>query len=219
MVLRSLMRVLSSAGHQVRGYGSSEDFLAHGAAGADGCIVMDMCLPGMTGLDLQKHLVSKGCRQPIVFVTGKADVVSTVQAMRAGALNFLLKPVEAETLIGSVDEALRRNAVECRSRDRRDHVLQRLATLTPRERQVFVQVVNGRMNKQIAAEFGVGEKTIKVHRGRVMHKMGAQTIAQLVRMAEQIQSPADSDIDGVDTLGHDTPAREHAATRCPSVLE
>lgn len=197
-VLRSMMRVLSTTGHEIRGYGSSEEFLSRKDAAvdtdadADGCIVMDLCLPGMTGLDLQQQLLARGQAQPIVFVTGKADVTTSVRAMRAGACNFLLKPVEAEALIESVQEALQRSAFERRRKARQDLVQARLATLTPRERQVFQSVAAGLMNKQIAAQFGVGEKTIKVHRGRVMHKMGAQTVAQLVRMAEQVRSTADS---------------------------
>ncbi|MET0985954.1 MAG: LuxR C-terminal-related transcriptional regulator, partial [Steroidobacteraceae bacterium] len=136
-------------------------------------------------------------------------VPSSVRAMRAGAMNFLTKPVEAETLIGSVQEALHRGAFEQRRRTRRDIVLQRLETLTPRERQVFEAVVWGYLNKQIAASFGVGEKTIKVHRGRVMHKMQAKTLAQLVRMADGIRESAMSDdweIEVNETFGHAVPS-------------
>ena len=203
-VLRSLMRVLSGAGHEVRGYNSSEEFLAQCGQDDAGCIVMDVCLPGMTGLDLQEHLNARGCVQPVIFVTGKADVSSSVRAMRAGAMNFLTKPVEAETLIGSVQEALHRGAFEQRRRTRREIVLQRLATLTPREHQVFEAVVSGYLNKQTAAAFGVGEKTIKVHRGRVMHKMQAKTLAQLVRMADGVRESAaedDWDLGADDTFG------------------
>lgn len=192
-VLRSMVRVLSGMGHEIHGYTSSEEFLSNMDADADGCIVMDLCLPGMTGLELQQQLLKRGHARPIVFVTGRADVADSVRAMRAGACNFLLKPVEAEALVTSVQEALQRSERERRKRIRREIVQVRLASLTPRERQVYQGVVAGLMNKQIAARLGVGEKTIKVHRGRVMHKMGAQTVAQLVRMAELMHSTAEGE--------------------------
>lgn len=192
-VLRSLMRVLTNAGLEVRGYESPHEFLSQVDGESTGCIVLDVNLPGMTGLDLQQQLVLRGCVQPIVFVTGHADVPTSVQALRAGALHFLMKPVEAQALLDSVHEALRRSAVELRKRIRRASLQQRAATLTARERQVFEGVVGGLLNKQIAAQFGVSEKTVKVHRGRVMHKMGAHTVAALVRMADQVRSAEDQD--------------------------
>jgi FixJ family two-component response regulator len=185
-VLRSLMRVLSNAGHRVRGYASPHEFLSQRDCTTPGCVVIDLCLPGMSGLDLQEQLTRDGCLQPIVFVTGNADVSASVRALRAGALDFLIKPVEAQALLHSVHEALRRSAIDLRKQMERSVVQQRVGSLTPRERQVLDGVVSGLLNKQIAAEFGVSEKTIKVHRGRVMHKMGAHTIAQLVRMADQL---------------------------------
>ena len=185
-VLRSLMRVLSNAGLRVRGYESPHEFLSQVDGAAAGCIVLDLCLPGMTGLDLQEQLTRNGCVQPVVFVTGNADVSASVRALRAGALDFLIKPVEAQALLESVHEALERSAIELRKRINRQMAQQRVATLTPRERQVFEGVVSGLLNKQIAAQFGVSEKTIKVHRGRVMHKMGVHTVAQLVRMADVV---------------------------------
>jgi FixJ family two-component response regulator len=185
-VLRSLMRVVSNAGHRVRGYASPIEFLSQRDCTTPGCVVIDLCLPGMSGLELQEQLTRDGCLQPIVFVTGNADVSASVRALRAGALDFLIKPVEAQALLDSVHEALRRSAIDLRKQIERSVVQQRAGTLTPRERQVLDGVVSGLLNKQIAAEFGVSEKTIKVHRGRVMHKMGAHTIAQLVRMADQL---------------------------------
>jgi FixJ family two-component response regulator len=185
-VLRSLVRVLATTGHAVRGYTSSEEFLAQYSSDTAGCIVMDLCLPGMTGLELQQHLLARQCTQPIVFVTGKADVSSSVRAMRAGAVNFLTKPVEAEALIDSVHEALRNAEIRLREHTAMVLIRRRAQTLSRRERQVFERVVSGRLNKQIAAELGVGEKTVKVHRARVMSKMCAQSLAHLVRMADQI---------------------------------
>lgn len=195
-VLRSLMRVLSNAGLQVRGYESPYEFLSQVDAASSGCIVIDLCLPGMTGLDLQQQLTRNGCLQPIVFVTGNADVSASVRALRAGALHFLIKPVEAEALLESVYEGLQRSAIELRKRINRSVLQQRAAMLTPRERQVFEGVVRGLLNKQIAALFGVSEKTVKVHRGRVMHKMGAHSVAQLVRMADQVRSCDELDESG-----------------------
>lgn len=193
-VLRSLMRVLSNAGLQVRGYESPHEFLSQVDGASIGCIVLDLCLPGMTGLDLQEQLTRKGCLLPVVFVTGNADVSASVRALRAGALDFLIKPVEAQALLESVHEALQRGAIELRKRINRLVLQQRAATLTPRERQVFEGVATGLLNKQIAAHFGVSEKTIKVHRGRAMHKMGAHTVAQLVRMSDQLSSCDDQDL-------------------------
>lgn len=190
-VLRSMMRVLSNAGLQVRGYESPHEFLSQVDSATAGCIVLDLCLPGMTGLDLQAQLTRSGCLQPVVFVTGNADVSASVRALRAGALNFLLKPVEADALLESVHEALERSAIQLRRRINRSVAQQRAATLTPRERQVFDGVVSGLLNKQIAAQFGVSEKTIKVHRGRVMHKMGVHTVAQLVRLSDQVRPAGD----------------------------
>lgn len=187
-VLRSLMRVLSNAGLRVRGYASPYEFLSHFDGESTGCIVIDLCLPGMTGLDLQEQLKRNGFWQPIVFVTGNADVSASVRALRAGALDFLIKPVDAQALLESVNVALQRSAVELRKRISRSVMQQRAATLTARERQVFEGVACGLLNKQIAAQFGVSEKTIKVHRGRVMHKLGAHTVAQLVRMSDQLGS-------------------------------
>jgi FixJ family two-component response regulator len=192
-VLRSLMRVLSNAGLKVRGYGSPYELLSQIDGSSAGCIVLDLCLPGMTGLDLQERLAREGCLQPVVFVTGTADVSASVRALRAGALDFLVKPVEAQALLNSVNEALQRSAIELRKRINRSMAQQRVTTLTPRERQVFDGVVSGLLNKQIAAQFGVSEKTIKVHRGRVMHKMGVHSVAQLVRMADQARAEEDSD--------------------------
>src|SRR5262249_29389935 len=156
-VLRSMMRVLSNAGLKVRGYESPNEFLSQVDSTSEGCIVLDVCLPGMTGLDLQEQLTRNGYVQPVVFVTGNADVSASVRALRAGALDFLVKPVEAKALLESVNEALQRSAIELRKRVNRSVVQRRAATLTPRERQVFEGVVNGLLNKQIAAQFGVSE--------------------------------------------------------------
>jgi FixJ family two-component response regulator len=194
-VLRSLMRVLSNAGLRVRGYECPLEFLSQvDREESPGCVVLDLCLPGMTGLDLQQQLRRMGCVQSVVFVTGNADVSASVRALRAGALHFLTKPVEEQALLESVHEALRRSAIEMRRRINRSVAQQRAATLTARERQVFDSVVSGLLNKQIAAQFGVSEKTVKVHRGRVMHKMGVHSVAQLVRISDRLRPADDEDV-------------------------
>ena len=138
-VLRSLMRILLNAGLQVRGYECPYEFLSQVDKDSSGCIVLDLCLPGMTGLDLQQQLTRDGCVQSVVFITGNPDVSASVRALRAGALHFLTKPVEAQLLLESVNEALRRSAIELRKRIDRAAALQRFTTLTSRERQVFTK--------------------------------------------------------------------------------
>ena len=218
-VLRALMRVLTAAGHQVRGYGSSEEFLAAQAPACwmEGCIVADVSLPGMTGLDLQERLRAQECAGTFVFITANPDVPSTVRAMRSGALNFLIKPVDAKALVDSVEEALDRSAKDRTRRARLEVLATRIDTLTARERQVFELVVCGRLNKQIAWEFGVGEKTIKVHRARVMRKMGAQTLAQLVHMADELH-PTSNEVPERATASDDSSdnVRAHAAPLRPA---
>lgn len=216
-VLRSMVRLLSNSGLRVRGYSSACELLAQLDGGTSGCIVIDLCLPGMTGLDLQQRLMRNGCLQSIVFVTGNADVSASVRALRAGALDFLIKPVEAQALLQSVHEALERSAIELRKRINGAVAKRRAETLTPRERQVFEGVVDGLLNKQIAAQFGVSEKTIKVHRGRVMHKMGVHTVAQLVRISDQLSSSEEQEPRALAASARSAP--QNVECRCPAVME
>ena len=186
-VRRALARLLRAAGYTTRSFGSAIEFLASGEAPLSaGCIILDLAMPGLNGLELQECLIEYGCHRPIIFLTGNGDISKTVRAMKAGAVNFLTKPVDDRELLAAVEEALRVDAVERAAWSTRHSVSERLGTLTRRERQVFEQVVAGRLNKQIAAELGIVEKTIKVHRARVMRKMNAGSIVELVQLASLV---------------------------------
>jgi FixJ family two-component response regulator len=182
-VCRAMSRLLRSAGYRTRTYGSATTFLAEHDADVSGCLILDLAMPGHDGLEVQAMLSSSGCRRPVIFLTGNASIPMTVAAIRAGAVNFLTKPVSERHLFEAVEEALRIDAAERSDGRWRHAVRQRLASLTPREREVLEHVVRGRLNKQIAADLGTVEKTIKVHRARVMHKMGARSLAELVQLA------------------------------------
>jgi FixJ family two-component response regulator len=183
-VRRALARLLRAAGYTTRSFGSASEFLVSGEARlCAGCIILDLAMPGLNGLELQQCLTESGCHRPIIFLTGNGDISKTVRAMKAGAVNFLTKPVDDRELLAAVEEALRLDAAGRAAWSTRHLVSERLNTLTRRERQVFEQVVAGRLNKQIAAELGIVEKTIKVHRARVMRKMQAGSIVELVHLA------------------------------------
>lgn len=173
-VLAAIGRLLRGSGLQVRTFASPQAFLAQHAAQDRGCLVLDLSMPGTSGLELQEALAAEDCPLPVVFLSGHGDVVSSVRAMKAGAVDFLTKPFEAEALIAAVRQALDRDCVSAR-----------VASLTPREREVLGHLVEGKLNKQIAAALGASEKTIKVHRARVLQKMAARSIAALVRMTER----------------------------------
>jgi FixJ family two-component response regulator len=183
-VLTAVARLLRSAGLEVRTFSTVEAFLAeHGDQ--PGCVVLDLFLPGDNGLRAQQALVAAGWNAPVIFLTGNADVRSTVAAMKGGAVDFLLKPFEAGALLDAVKTAIERDRAARALRGERAAVERRLGTLTPRERQVLACLLEGRLNKQIAAELGAAEKTIKVHRARVLEKMKARSIAALVQMIER----------------------------------
>jgi FixJ family two-component response regulator len=183
-VQRALGRLLRAAGYDTRTYGSASDFLiSDEARKAGGCIILDLAMPGLNGLELQQCLVEAGCYRPIIFLTGNGDISKSVRAMKAGAVNFLTKPVDDNALFAAVAEALAIDAARRAASTTRQIVGERLKRLTPRERQVLEQVVAGRLNKQIAAELGTVEKTIKVHRARVMRKMEAGSLLELVQLA------------------------------------
>jgi FixJ family two-component response regulator len=186
-VRRALARLLRASGYTTRSYASANEFLVSGEARLSaGCIILDLAMPGLNGLELQQCLVASGCHRPIIFLTGNGDISKSVRAMKAGAVNFLTKPVDETELLAAVEEALRVDAAERAAWNTRHSVSERLSTLTRRERQVFDQVVAGRLNKQIAAELGIVEKTIKVHRARVMRKMHAGSIVELVHLASLV---------------------------------
>jgi FixJ family two-component response regulator len=179
-VVVALTRVLQADGFRVQSWTSASAFLEEHDANAHGCLVADVRMPGMSGLDLQRLLSARGIERPIIFVTGQGDMLTAVQAMRAGAMTFLPKPVKREELLMAVSEGLAMDA-RCRESSRERHdILGRLSRLTPRERQVLNLVATGMLNKQIAAALGAAEKTIKVHRGRIMDKMQVRTAVALV---------------------------------------
>jgi FixJ family two-component response regulator len=183
-VQRALRRLLRAAGYDTRTYGSASDFLVSDEAQqSSGCIILDVAMPGLNGLELQQCLVKSGCSRPIIFLTGKGDISQSVRAMKAGAVDFLTKPIDDKALFAAVAEALTLDEGRRAASATRQVVAERLNRLTPRERQVFEQVVSGRLNKQIAADLGTVEKTIKVHRARVMQKMQASSLLELVHLA------------------------------------
>jgi FixJ family two-component response regulator len=185
-VRMALSRLLGLAGYRVRAFDSAESFSEDHDAEAPGCLLLDVCMAGVSGPELQHTLANNGLARPIVFLTGQGDIQTSVHAMKQGAVDFLTKPVDDARLFAAVEEALRRDADQRLKRSIRNIIRQRLEVLTPRERQVMGQVIRGRLNKQIAAELGTGEKTIKVHRARVMSKMKVRSVAELVQLAAQV---------------------------------
>jgi FixJ family two-component response regulator len=187
--LRSaLARMLRAQGYEVRTYGSAGDFLLTPPAAGPGCLVLDVRMPGPSGLDLQQALERRAEALPIIFVSGHADVPSSVRAMKAGAVDFLTKPVVPEVLLQAVATALERDRAARSARDAVAGAKARYAALTERERAVFERAVAGRLNKQIAADLGIAESTVKAHRGQVMEKMGAGSIAELVQTADLLRA-------------------------------
>lgn len=184
-VLRSLARLLGSAGMQVRAFASARSFLDEVGTDASGCVVLDLAMPGQDGLELQQVMFERGYGLAVVFLSGKGDVPHSVRALKRGAVDFLTKPVDGEALLAAVRDALERARQARQARTERLEFERRLATLTPREREVLHYAVSGRLNKQIAHELGTVEKTIKVHRSRLMRKLGARSVAELARLADR----------------------------------
>jgi len=184
----ALRRLLRSVGLQARLHGSVPEFLSAGPPAGPACLVLDVRLPGQSGLDLQRELSSSGIRLPIIFITGHGDIAMSVQAMKGGAIEFLTKPFRDQDLLDAVQSGLEQDRRQ-RERDRAvEQLLSRYSALTPREREVMAAVVAGRLNKQIAADIGVSEVTVKLHRGNLMRKMGASSVAKLTQMAERLKS-------------------------------
>lgn len=183
-VLRALTRLLRAAGRDVRPFASQREFLGQHDPAAPGCLVLDVAMPERNGLDLQRDLVASGAERAVVFITGHGDVPTSVRAMKAGAVDFLTKPFNDGQLLAAVQAAIDQDADMRRARSERREVELKLATLTLRERQVLEHVVAGQLNKHSASALGTVEKTIKVHRGRIMRKMGAGSLVDLVRMTD-----------------------------------
>jgi FixJ family two-component response regulator len=186
-VLKSLSRLLRASQFTVGTFGSPQEFLERHDPHTPGCLVLDVAMPGLNGLELQEALRVKGSAIPIIFLTGHGDIPMSVQAMKGGALDFLTKPVHDKDLLKAVEAALEKDRIERQSRVELDDIQERLATLTPREREVLNHVVSGQLNKQIANDLGTVEKTIKVHRARVMEKMKVNSVAELVRLTERLK--------------------------------
>ncbi|MGZ7070854.1 MAG: response regulator transcription factor [Candidatus Angelobacter sp.] len=183
----ALQRLLRSVGLEVRTFTSAQEFLSAKLQDAPGCLVLDVRMPGMSGLEVQQRLAAAGICLPVIFLTGHADIEMTVRAMKAGAVEFLTKPFHEQELLDAIQAALQRHRIERKNRAEHSALRTRYHSLTPRESEVFSLVTCGLLNKQIAAELGASEKTIKVHRAHVMHKMNAGSLADLVRMAEKLQ--------------------------------
>jgi FixJ family two-component response regulator len=190
-LVKALGRLLVAAGHRVEGYGSAEAFLQGHDPGASGCAIIDLGLPGMDGFELQASLAAGPVARPVIFLTGHGDIPSSVRAMKAGATDFLTKPVDAVELLAAVAGAIERDAAAREERARRDVLQRRFDSLTPREREVLEHVVAGRLNKQIAGDLGAAVKTVKVHRGRMMKKMGVTTVVDLVHLVSYLRAAAE----------------------------
>ena len=183
----ALVRLLGAAGFEARGYASTGEFLLKPLPDRPGCLLLDMRLPGPSGLELQASLQQHGITLPVVFLTGHATVESSVRAMKAGAVDFLTKPVKREVLLDAVQRALARDATQRASRIDADRLKMLFASLTPRQREVFHRVVAGKLNKQIADELDIAERTVKREREQVMAKLGANSTADLGRLSELLQ--------------------------------
>lgn len=185
-VRHALRRVVRSRGIPIETFPSAEEFLERGVTGARGCIVLDLRLPGLNGLALQEKLASLECDMSIVFISGHGDIPTTVKAMRKGAIDFLPKPFDDTDLLEAIIRAFSRQEAQRSEQEAIQEQFARIEELTPREKEVFHLVVKGLMNKQIAAVLGIAEKTVKIHRARVMAKTGSVSLADLVRLGERI---------------------------------
>jgi len=184
---RSTERLIRLAGFRVRGFASAGEFLAAGRARRPSCLVLDVRMPGLSGLDLQRKLARGGNATPIIFITGYGDIPTSVKAMKAGAVEFLTKPFRKQDLLKAIKQALARDRAALAEQTRLADLHGRYESLTPREREVMQYVVSGMLNKQIAGKLNTVEKTIKFHRAHIMQKMGAESFAGLVRMAGDLR--------------------------------
>src|SRR5467141_2458502 len=182
----AISRLLGVVGLQVQMFPSGQNFLASTLPDVPGCVVLDIRLPGLSGLDLQQEMIEKGIHYPIIFITGHGDIPMSVQAMKAGAAEFLTKPFRDQDLLDAITLAIRRDRAARKDRAALSELREHLTSLTPREREVMTLVVAGMLNKEIAFELRISEKTIKVHRGQGMTKMQAGSLAELVHMADKL---------------------------------
>src|SRR6266566_1512488 len=184
-VRSSISRLLRGAGCAVAAFGSPQEFLAQYDPRIPGCLVLDLDMPAVNGFELQRSLAKKGSVLPIIFLTGHGDIPKSVRAMKHGASDFLTKPVNDEDLLAAIRVAIEKDRALRRRQTEFSEIRARLATLTPREREVLEHVVTGKLNKQIAGDLGTVEQTVKVHRARVMDKLKVQSVAELVRLTER----------------------------------
>jgi FixJ family two-component response regulator len=184
-VRRSISRLLRAAGFAVAAFASADEFLARYDPSVWGCLVLDLAMPTLNGLELQHILAEAGSLLPIIFLTGEGDIPKSVRAMKHGATDFLTKPVDDEELLAAVHAAIEKHRALRRKQTELSEIRARLATLTPREREVLDYVIAGKLNKQIAGDLGTVEQTVKVHRARVMQKMRVRSVAELTRLMER----------------------------------
>jgi FixJ family two-component response regulator len=185
-VRRSLQRLIRSAGWKAETFASAQEFLARPLADAPSCLVLDLQLPGLSGLDLQQRMAELGLEVPVVFLSGHGNIPASVQAMKKGAIEFLTKPVDEQNLLKAIQEAIERDRSNRQHRAEIRELQRRYESLTPREQEVMQRVISGVLNKQIAGELSITEDTVKFHRAHVMRKMFADSLADLVRMAEDL---------------------------------
>jgi FixJ family two-component response regulator len=184
-VLKSLSRLIVSMGYGTETFGSAEEFLARERYDGVGCIILDVQMPGLSGMELQDELEKAQYTMPIIFVSGHGDIPMSVRAMKKGAVDFLPKPFDDDQLLDALTRAIEKDRDAKAHREETRDVLKHIDQLTPREREVFPYVISGMLNKQIAFKLDIAEKTVKVHRGRIMEKLGARSVAELVRLAEK----------------------------------